>query len=153
MRELPTVAKMLSVVTDDAGEKTLDGSKFMETLPTLLDKVSDWASHGDLAKEAVGKAPVTRTARNSATPKAARVPGAPRTARTKANTSQVIHLVPSVLKPSLRGIRAKIGVLLRNGDTVAQYQAAVVAAIPGKHTWDAKTVLEAYVAAGAATLS
>ncbi len=153
LREAPTVAKVLSVALDPVtNEKVLDGARFMEMLPTLLDKVADWAAFGDLARKAVGKAPAVRTPRN-ATPKAARVPGAPRTPRSKANTSQVIHLVPNVLKPSLRGIRAKIAVLLRNGDTVAQYQAAVVAQIPGKHTWDAKTVLEAYVAAGAVTLS
>lgn len=154
LRELPTVAKLLSIVTDtETGEQSLDGGKFMSTLPTLLDKVADWGAHGNLASKAVGKAPAVRTKRAASTSqKAPRTPGA---ARSKTNTAQVINFVPNVIRPSLRGIRSKIADLLRTcgGNTVAQFQAAVATSIPGKHTWDAKTVLEAYVAAGAVTLT
>ncbi len=151
LREAPTVAKVLSVALDPVtNEKMLDGARFMETLPTLLDKVADWAATGDLARKAVGKAAVTR---KSSTPRAARVPGAPRAPRSKANTAQIIKVVHGVITPSFRGIRSKIADLLRSGQTVAEYQASVAANIPGKHTWDTKTVLEAYVAAGAVTLS
>jgi hypothetical protein len=150
LREAPTVAKILSVVVnEETGERVLDGGRFMIALPGVLDKVADWASHGNLATKAVGKVKAAR----STAPRAAKSPGAPRAPRNKALNNATIHLVANVVPPSMRGVKRQIAMLIRNGDTVAQYQAAVAANVPGKHTWDAKTVLEAYVAAGAATVA
>lgn len=152
LREMPTVAKVLSVTLDTAtGEKSLDGQRFMETLPTLADKIADWAAHGNLASKPIGKATVAR----STAPKAARTasaPSAPRAPRSKANMTQVIHLTSRAV-PTMKGVKRQIAAQLRNGMTFSEYQAAVAANVPGKHTWDAKVVLEAYVATGAATLA
>ena len=95
LRELPTVAKVLSVATDPTtGEKSLDGQKFMEVLPTLMDKVADWASFGNLATKPVGKAPVVRAMPNAAprTPRVTHVKQAGRDSRLPAPGSRISHV-------------------------------------------------------------
>lgn len=50
IRESTTVAKAASIVTVE-GTQTLDGSKFMSTLPEIMQKIAEWS-----AKEGIGNA-------------------------------------------------------------------------------------------------
>lgn len=156
MRELPTVAKMLSVVTDDAGEKTLDGGKFMETLPTLLDKVSDWASHGDLAKKAVGRAHVASVPRAAKTANGTPRPvsAARNNPKIKFSDRQVISVpAPFVNGNGRAGKAGQAFDLLRNGMTFRQYRDAVVAANPKNGAWYVLDTLRWAVANGRASVA
>ncbi len=154
LRELPTVAKLLSIVTDAAtGEQSLDGAAFMAALPTLADKVADWAATGDVAKKAVGKATVAR-------PTATRTANAsPRPVSASRNSPKIKFANTNVIrvpKPIVHGRTGKAGQafnLLRDGITFAAYKAAVVAANPKNGNWYVLDTLRYAVAHGMATIA
>lgn len=152
LRELPTVAKLLSIVTDEDGTQTLDGGVFMTMLPTLLDKVSDWASFGDLAKKAVGKAPAA--AKPPKAPGTARPASAARSSpKIKFSDSQVIRVpAPFVNGNGRAGKAGQAFDLMRDGMTFRQYRDAVVAANPKNGNWYVLDTLRWAVANGRATV-
>ena len=69
LAEATTVAKVASIVTVD-GQQQLDGNKFLETLPNVLNAVYAWAAGSDKVMKPVGKVAVAgnpRAAGNRAT--------------------------------------------------------------------------------------
>ncbi len=98
-------------------------------------------------KAAVKKAPAA-TKKAAAGKKAAAKAGDETSARAVEN-AKVISIVKSDKLPEYRGVKADITALIKDGITVGQYKANVTAKVAGKHSWDAKCVLEAAVEAGA----
>lgn len=79
LTEASTVAKVISIVTDEEGNQSLDGTKFMEHLPRILTNVATWAESDRTNIKAIGKAPKqTRSPRTTGTPGSPATPKAPR---------------------------------------------------------------------------
>ncbi len=98
---------------------------------------------GKAAKKA---APAKKAA---ATKKAAAPKAAAAESDRAIENAKVITLVKSDKLPEYRGVKADITKQIKDGITVGQYKANVASKVPGKHSWDAKNVLEAAAEAGA----
>lgn len=102
---------------------------------------------GKAAKKA---APATKKAAAKAAPAkkaAAKTPAAD--SERAANNAKVISLVKPDKLPEYRGVKLDITKQIKDGMTVGAYKADVASKVPGKHSWDAKNVLDAAVEAGA----
>ena len=130
LAEAPTVAKVLSIVTDTDGNQSLDGEQFMIRLPNLLEAVADWAgSDRDLAYKAIGKVSV-RSAPVAADPTAPPVTHAPRATavgRGKGG-SKSIHVIDASLMPRMNGKRKTALDAVLTSATVNELKANLAAA-------------------------
>lgn len=103
LMEAPTVAKVISIVVDEDGAQSLDGEKFMSSLPQILTGVATWAEADRINLKAIGKA-----SKAASTPRAPRVPGAPTTPRAPSSSVRVkdnmtITVLNAALVPSKSG--------------------------------------------------
>jgi len=119
LNEAPTVAKVVSIVSDEEGNQSLDGTKFMATLPQLLTNVATWAESDRTHIKAIGKAP--KSARAPRTPG---VPGAPKTPRVPSNNISVkdamtITVINAALAPKASGNRKFVLDSVLQSNTVA----------------------------------
>lgn len=124
LAEAATVAKVASIVTVDDRQE-LDGQKFMEMLPTVLQSVYEWAAGTDKVMRPVGKVVVQVTPKVSNTPK---VPGtgAPATPAVKYRPYNYIKIVGSM--PQANGKRGTALGLVKDGQRVRDLQFALEAA-------------------------
>jgi hypothetical protein len=119
--------------TMTTNEETVEESPIAAGAPASKKK-------GKAAKKA---APVKKAAKKT-TKKVSAAPSE----RAEGN-AKVIQLVKSEKLPEYRGVKTDITKQIKDGITVGQYKANVASKVPGKHSWDAKNVLEAAVEAGA----
>jgi hypothetical protein len=138
LTEVPTVAKVVSIVTDDEGNQSLDGEQFMKTLPQLLDSVAGWAAGDKEAIKAIGKAPAVKAA-------AAASNGQPRTSAPRVTVKGgTITVVDATRMPDIAGKRRQSVELTLNTATVAELKAALVAAgLPTYLGYAVKTATDA----------
>lgn len=116
LTEVPTVAKVLSIVTDDEGNQSLNGEQFMETLPNLLQSVAAWAAGDRDTVKVIGKAPAS--APN----------GQPRSAPRASVKKGSITVLDASRMPSLSGKRKDSVLLTLTNATVADLKASLIAA-------------------------
>ncbi len=129
--------------------KTEKENKNMTTEETTSPIAAGVPATKKAAKKAATPA-AKKAAKKAAAPatKKAAKPDAEAGARAVEN-AKVIQLVKSDKLPEYRGVKADISKQIKDGITVGQYKANVASKVPGKHSWDAKNVLEAAVEAGA----
>ena len=146
LTEATTVARVKSFVTVD-GKTEMDGALFMSTLPVVLEGVYAWAAQagGSLTKP-VGE---VRAAKSPRTPKASGAPSAP---RSKYALTAVIHVVIGG-NPFRSGSKiARVHDVLKDGMTLASYDAAIHA-IPDLKKYTAVEAVARAVKAGLITVS
>jgi hypothetical protein len=123
--EVPTVTQVLSIVTDEEGTASLDGVKYIATLPTVLSNVYDWAAKAGRLMKPVGKVPKAgRASRKAATPGAPRPAAGPRAP--KVSPHATIHVINLGLV-RVGGKRMVAINVLRDGMTLADYKQALQA--------------------------
>jgi len=149
LKEAPTVAKVLSIVTDADGNQKLDGALFMQKLPEVLEHVGGWAAGlGGAVNKPLGKAPRQ--------PKAPKVQGGAAAAGNGAPSirikgSNVIHLTGAL--NHMGGKRLAVYNLVRDGMTVAQLQAEAEAKVGPGFRSRSLAVLKVMIEQGTATIS
>ncbi len=125
LREIPTVAKAKSVVSE-SGESRLDAAKFFSTLDQLLGEASTWAER---SPKEVLRRPPSSTA--GASPRATAVPRAAGAGfRSKWSSAAVIRLTGKL--PSYKGSHARRFSLIRDGMSISEFVEAQRQA--GEHT-------------------
>ena len=142
LNEAPTVAKVISIVSDEEGNQSLDGTKFMATLPQLLTNVATWAESDRTHIKAIGK--VTKSVH---TPRTPGVPGTPKAPRAPSNNISVkdamtITVINATLAPKASGNRKFVLDSVLQSTTVASAKAK---GHKGMVSWAVNTL----VAAGA----
>lgn len=129
-------------------------NKCLKTEKEHMNNNEETTTNEETTSPIAAGAPATKKATKKAAAKSA--PAATKKAAAPAATSEraaenakVIQLVKPAKLPEYRGVKADITKQLKDGITVGAYKAAVASKVPGKHSWDAKNVLEAAVEAGA----
>lgn len=146
LTEAPTVAKVLSIVTDDAGQQKLDGGRFMQKLPEVLAQVSNWAAGHGAVNKPVGKAVRQGKPAKAGGPRAARQANP---ANFKVRDTDVIHFTGAVNKAFKGGKRGAVWQMLFDGMTVTQLRQAATQIGPGY----AVQVLKVMITAGLVRLN
>lgn len=125
LNEVPTVAKVMSLVDDGEGNMNLDGRAFMTNLPLLLSQVGQWAT--DSSKQVFK--PIGKSSISVAPPKVSSTPKVPRTPSAnpsvKLSNSQVLHMTGASCR--MKGKRADVVDMMVDGMTVGAFKAAVSA--------------------------
>jgi len=148
LAEVPTVAKVVSIVSDADGNQKLDGALFMQKLPEVLNLASAWAaSLGGAANKPVGKAPRVAKAPKAKVPGAAgNAPAGPRI-----KGSQTIHLVPGA-RNTMTGKRLAVFNLVKDGMTVNELQTEAEAKVGAGFRSRSLAVLKVMIAQGTVTI-
>lgn len=151
LNEVPTVAKVVSIDEDEEGNQSLNGEKFMSTLPMLLSNVADWATADRSTGKAIGKAirqPKAASAGSTAT-----TPRAPRTPSTvKVKGNMTITVINANAVPRVTGKRKDALELGLKSPNVADLKAAL-AALGGRMETYVGYVVKTLVDAGAISVS
>jgi hypothetical protein len=150
LAEAVTVAKVVSIVTDDDGNQSLDGGQFMSKLPALLTDIADWSAGDKATVKAIGKA--VRAPRTASAPGTAKAPRAPRQPGTnvKVGKNMTITVVNVNAVPKMSGNRLKaLQTIMTTTSTADAKTALASVGLPGYLGWGCKTL----VSAGAITLS
>lgn len=145
--EIPTVAKVISLVPGPDGVSRLDGALFLQNFSVLSTQVSDWAVQNKAVLRPVGKPAKTAKA---PVPGAPAAPKAPRNPRAKLPDSTVLHLTGRFC--TMKGKRLTVVQLVQEGMTVKDLKAAATQAFAQDHTWSEARTLEVLNAAIQANL-
>ena len=140
LQEASTVAKVVSIVSDDEGNQSLDGAKFMESLPKILTNVATWAESDRINIKAIGKAP--KTARAPKTPGSPSTPKAPRAPSSNISVKDAmkITVINAGLAPKASGNRKFVLDAILASSTIAEAKAH---GHKGMVSWGVNTLVNA----------
>jgi len=120
--EALTVAKAISIVTTD-GQSQLDYALFLANLPRAIDAATAWALTASKLTQPVAQIKTPRAARAPRDPNAPRAPQGPSFSR---NGSKIIRVL-DLSRATKKGNRGTVINLMSDGQTIAEYKAALTA--------------------------